>query len=101
MFWVAWPEPDGWCLQAEGCTADAISAAGHSCGMSGGPKTLHQQHLFSVLTHVGAAEGFKGAPRTLPQTLVAPPKPLLGWTSLAPLPLPQTVHQAHSPGLPM
>ena len=31
--------------------------------MSGGPKVLHQQHLFSVLTHVGAAEGFKGAPR--------------------------------------
>ena len=54
-------EPRRVCSQAEGCTADAISAAGHSCGMSGGPQVLHQQHLFSVLTHVGAAEGFQGA----------------------------------------
>ena len=28
--------------------------------MSGGPKLLHQQHLFSVVTHVGAAEDFSG-----------------------------------------
>ena len=28
--------------------------------MSGGPRVLHQQHLFSVLTHVGAAEDFSG-----------------------------------------
>lgn len=56
-------EPRGFYSQAEGCTADAISAAGHSCGMSGGPQILHQQHLFSVLTHIGAGEGFKGAPR--------------------------------------
>ena len=28
--------------------------------MSGGAKLLHQQHLFSVVTHVGAAEDFSG-----------------------------------------
>ena len=48
------------CGQAAGCTAETISTAGHSCGMSGGPKLLHQQHLFSVVTHVGAAEDFSG-----------------------------------------
>ncbi|CAL8469014.1 g8555 [Coccomyxa elongata] len=45
------------------CTAEAISTAGHSCGMSGGRGALQQQHLFAIYVHVGSNENFAGFPR--------------------------------------
>ncbi len=42
------------------CTAEAISTAGHSCGMSGGRGALQQQHLFAIYVHVGSNENFAG-----------------------------------------
>ena len=44
------------------CERQAISAAGHTCGMSGGHGDLMQQHMFSAYVHVGAHENFAGKP---------------------------------------
>ncbi len=47
-------------IQRATCTAEVISAAGHSCGSAGGKGPLQQQHLFSVYVHVGINEDFVG-----------------------------------------
>ena len=47
-------------IQRVSCTAETISAAGHSCGSAGGKGPLAQQHLFSVYVHVGTNEDFIG-----------------------------------------
>jgi hypothetical protein len=61
-------------IQKAACTAETISAAGHTCGTSGGKGPLQQQHLYTVYVHVGINEkDFKGGCTS--HHITSPPHP--------------------------